>query len=466
MFQSNEVFNGAIPPVCMMQILKAVDFSSWNGCYVGCSGTFTFERAIGKRWPQLDMHGNDVSLMSRVLAGLALKQEVPFSFKGRLAHWEKILEGQPYSIRVGAMLVALFAGRLYGSDNEYNRRHFRYYETRLLDYAATAYSRALALAAELRLSSYHHGDFRDHLETGMANGSGVIVSAPFIEGWYEKWFRFIAENLEYEEADYRLWNPGDFPELMERVDASGVPYVMVYRENIPGKLACYHRIGMKPRFYVYSNTAASSVVDQSSTEAVTPFRYKPVDIDRITADTKVEIRRCKAGYADYIKSVYLQETIQWTSGPLNFLVYLDDMLAGILTFTPPKHGIGPYNKGDYLYLLSDTATTRYGRISKLLAMLATCKEVIHVGENTLLRRPALGVVTTVRSNQPASMKYRGPYKVLKRMEADESERSGSRYIINYHAPVREDHPQEIYADWFKRYFKDDRAREVKTSYGK
>ena len=64
------------------------------------------------------------------------------------------------------------------------------------------------------------------------------------------------------------------------------------------------------------------------------------------------------------------------------------------------------------------------------------------------------------------MKYRGIYDVLARKEPDAGERSGARYIINYSTAPRDQTPDQIYAEWFSRHFKDDRQRKVTTSYAK
>lgn len=469
MFQSNEIFNGSIPPVCMMQILRAVDFSTWKECYVGCSGTFTFERAITSRWPKLPMHGNDVSLMSAVIAGFATGKHEQFTFKGRVAHWEELLGEANEIQRAGALILALYLGRVYGGKSEHHKRHWAYYENRFHEMVEKCGAQVLQLASGLKLQSYYAGDFRHHLRKGIDEGAGVIVSAPFISGWYEKWFRFINENLDWSPPGYDVWNPDHFPTLMDEIDASGAPYVMVYKDRVnEERLVCYHRIGMKPKFFVYSNTKRTgSVVDHSSSERGTPFKFEPVDITRLNENTRVEIVQCKAGYADYVKSLYLQENIAWTSTPLNFLIYLDGMVAGILSFAMPKHNIGDFKTTEYVYLMSDTATTRFGRVSKLIAMLASQIDVLRVASRKLLhRRPVNAVVTTVRSNNPVSMKYRGIYDVLARKEPPAGERSGAKFIINYVTAPRDQTPDDIYAEWFRKHFKDDRQRKVTTSYAK
>ncbi|XWN29729.1 MAG: hypothetical protein ROR55_19825 [Devosia sp.] len=467
MFQSREVFLGALPPVAMMQILRVIDFSTWKKAYVACSGTFTFERAIGQVYPGLEFHGNDVSLLSGALAGLALGEAVPFHFKGRLAHWEEWLEGRPYIDRVGAMILGLYLGRQYGGQSEYAQRHFRHYEADWDTRVQAAAESAATLARDIPIKSYFAGDLREHLRKGIEADAGVIISAPFNEGWFEKWFRFITENIEWDPPSYDMWSPDMFPALLEEIDASGAPYVAVYRDLIDGRTpTCICKIGMKPTYFVYAREERGSLVNKASNTGGKPFRFTPVDIDKIHAGSQVEVVLTKAAYADYIKGLYLQETIAFTSAPLNFLVYIDDMLAGILSFSGPKFASKEWGS-EYLYLLSDTCTTRYGRVAKLIAMLARCEAIARVAGRKLVKRGvAKGILTTVRSNRPASMKYRGPYKSMARREAGPGDPPGGKYIINYGADVRDQTPQDVFDEWFKRHFKDDRDRRITNSYDK
>ena len=451
----------------MQQILRTVDFDQWKECYVGCSGTFTFERMIRDKYPKLKMHGNDVSLLSCALAGKAMGKPLPFAFKERLAHWEDLLVGADDDERLAALILAMQLGRAYTGTSEHAMRHWRYYENRFPDYIEKTKEQLAKFCSTLKLDSYVAGDFREHLRTGMKKGAGVIVSAPFNFGFYENWFKFINANIQWQEPTYDMWDPDRFLDFKAEVEESGVPYVMVYKRNIDDdRLCAYFRVGMKPPYYVFSNTkVAGSVVDRASTTVGKPFRFKAVDIDELDKDTHVEIVQCKAGYADYIKGLYIQETIRWTSAQLNFLVYLDDMLAGILCFSPPKFGLGEWEAKELVYLLSDTCTTRFGRVSKLIAMLATQEDVLRVASRKLIhRRPVKQVVTTVRSNHPVSMKYRSTWKLHNRKDTEHDPNETTKYVINYISSPRNQTPNEIYAEWFSKYFKDDRSRRVTNSY--
>lgn len=463
-----EVFNGAIPPVCLSQIMRTVDFSSWNGVYVGCSGTFSFERAIGRAYPAQEIHGNDVSLLSHVLQSLALDQPFDFRFIGRVEHFEQYLEGRGYRDRCAAMIMVLALSRVYGSDNAYNKKHWRAFENEFERYLEFYGAKLDQMVKEIRLTDYFAGDFRIHLDRCIEQGGGFVISAPFIAGWYESWFRFINANIEWPEPSFSRWDPTQFPEIIEKCREAKIPFVAVYKSEITDlPLVAYHRMGMKPKFYVYSNSGVrSSTVDQESGNSIKPFKFKAIDIDLITAESKLTVHPVDAGYANYIKSLYMQENINFTSGRRNFLIMIDGMVAGILTYANPTVSFGVWAPNEYLYLLSDTSTTRYGRVSKLLAMLATSATIVQSVAHDIIKRDAKGIVTTVRSNMPASMKYRGIFKVGKRAEAPPGELSGAKYIIGYQSEPRASNPQELYAEWFKRHFKDDRARKVTSSHAK
>lgn len=473
MGDSTEIFNGSIPPLCLAQIMRCVDFSQWPGVYVACSGMFTFERAIAQAYPRTRCVSNDVSLLSGAMAGLATGEALSFTFKGRFADLEEELQGAPYHVRVGALMTALLMARNHRHDNRRSRQHFQYYVDHILEYAEKSGAAAQAAMVEANLLLYKPRDLRVHIDEAIETGQGVIVSAPFERRWYEKWFQFLHDNVDWQPPSYDIWDPDDFPSLMQKVADSGVPYCMVYSKLLPDQqVVAYHKKGYTPPFYVYSNTARTgSIIERIGRDIRRPFAFNAVDIDKIGPDTKIKVYRTKAGYADYVKALYLQENIPWSTAPVNFLIYLDDMLAGILCYrgwdkqTPGlKNTDQPHRRRVSLYLLSDTCTTRFGRVSKLISMLALSRSVLRTAERSILHRPCEYLYTSVRSNHPVSMKYRGVWKLLYRGVPGKYEQSNVKHVILYEGRPNDREPEEIYEYWFKRYFKDDRSRRVSSSY--
>lgn len=466
MFISHEIFNGSIPKVCMQQIISAADPTDWGEVYVGCSGLFSFERALKLIAKDATMHGNDVSLMSAAMAALARGETCEFRFKGKVSHWEEMLAGQTYATRVGALMLCLYLGRVYRTDNDFNRRHWRHYENRFLETAFAMRDQCVELASQLELDSYWGGDFRDHLRRGAEKGAALVISAPFIEGWYEQWFKFISENIEWDAPSYDIWSPDDFPPLLEELAETGSPYIAVYREDIGrSDLKIYHRRGVKPKFFVYSNAMKrSSIVDEGSLKPAVPFRYSPVTLEDYTPDAKVTVRPCLAGNANYVKEIFLQENIMWTQAPANYLVFIGEKLLGCLSIGAGKHSFETHSPKHTLYLLSDTCVTRNYRSSKLLTMLARCRVIAdHAQAIAMAGYQCEAITTTVRSNMPVSMKYRGIYKKLWAEDLTD-DMSGAKHKIIYGSPCRDETFDQVYAEWFKKHFKDDSKRKIRNSH--
>lgn len=466
--QARSIFKGSIPPILLAQIMKGVDFTDWQSVWVGCSGTFSFERAVSLAHRGKPVFSNDVSFLSALIWSIASKTTLDFEFVGPLAYWEDLLAGRPYFDRAAAAVLVMKLHGTYQGNNAFTRKHWKHYEDALDESLERPKERLAQMADEIKSVSYFPGDFRKHLDRCIAEGGGFIVSAPFVEGFYEEWFKFINTNIRWTEPAYDLWNPEQFPALIEQIEDAGIPYLAVYKQPLPGKqLVAYHKMGMHPPFFVMSNTPAkgSTLVDVTSAGAGERFAFEAVDITRLTANSEVSIYACSGKHADYVKKLYLQENIPFTSGMANFLVYIDDMLAGVMTYSSlSRNFAGGWHSRNAIYLLSDTSTSRFGRVFKLVAMLATCEDVLRVVQDRIVHRRIGQVITTVRSNNPVSMKYRGIYDKIVVKEAGPEEQSGSKFIISYGSAPRAQTPQQIYAEWWKRHFKDDRDRKVTNSY--
>jgi hypothetical protein len=466
---SGELFNGAIPTPLLPLMTKHCGIENWSSVWVGCSGTFSFERAINLAFPQKSVFSNDVSLLSALIASVAQSKPLEFTFIGKLERFEQLLKGKPYIDRASALILCMILAQRFKGPSQHTAKHWAFYERDFEQSLERPRKRLIELAASLRLADYMPGDFRQHINRCAEAKGGFVVSAPFLKNFYEGWFRFIHNNVKWSPPTYDVWNPDDMPALLNEMDRLGVPFCVAYNAPIEGRyVAGCFRKGLAPPFYLITSHQPSqtSLIDRPPVNPISPFQFKPIDISRLTDDPKIVIAPCTAGHANYIKQLYLQDNIAFTSGLVNMLVWVDDMVAGVMTFTKLTSGIGGVKTNESVYLLSDTSTSRFGRISKLIAMLATSKQVLDYVASRIIHRPIGHVVTTVRSNNPVSMKYRGIYELALRKKADEKERSGSDYILSYMSAPRHQSFDEIYAEWRQKHFKDDRARKVTNSYAR
>ena len=171
-----------------------------------------------------------------------------------------------------------------------------------------------------------------------------------------------------------------------------------------------------------------------------PFAYKSLDLMKLTKKSKVTVVPCAEGHMTFLRETYLKKTIAFGQGDYSVLVFIDDMLAGGVSYRKPLQ-----STSDIAYVLTDLATTREGRVAKLVARIATCQDALKPLERKLLRR-FRRVRTTAYSDHPEAMKYRGSWTVESREEVNAAH---GRYEINYLADLRPEPYQQQYEWWWK-----------------
>ena len=426
------MFVGAVPRQAVEQITRAVPFTEWREVFVGCSGSFRFDRAVHDVHPTVRVHSNDVSLLSCSLGALATGAEFAIGFKGRLAFMEEQLAGQPFAARVAAVEVALEMAKYKGA-NSYAQAHFTHYQERFAEFLAPARTRLDEMLAKLHIASFHPGDFREQARRAADVGGGVAAFPPTYKNGYERLYRFVDESTDWARPSYDIWDPAKVEDWLDDLDVLGVRYCVLTDHTLDHHepVTVYRGQTNKPVF-TFADQASSSI--RRSTHSSEPFRYRMLDPSLLAHTSEVEIITATSAQMNFLKDIYLAKGIAHTSGIANFLVLIDGQLAGGFIFARAKFG------GDVIYMLSDFALSPRSRVSKLVAMLATCASVIGRLEIKLVQRIDT-VVTTAFTDKPVSMKYRGIFEIIGRSPGK----------INYASKVRRETPNGVYAEWFQRF---------------
>ena len=429
------MFTGAVPLPAVEQITRAVPFTDWREVYVGCSGSFRFDRAVKGVHPSVNVHSNDVSLLSCALGALATGTEFPIAFTERLAFIEPLLEGWPFIARVGAVGVALEMAK-YKHANEFAVAHFNHYRDRFSEFLDAAIVRLSAFLEGLQVSSFHPGDFRLQAQRAAEAGGGVAAFPPTYKNGYEHLYKFLDQNTAWQSPAYEVWDPERIEDWIDELDAMKVRYCVLTDHKLDHhEPATVYRGNSNKPVFTFADRAGSSVRRQGHGAA--PFRYRPLDPDQLTANSTVEIIGATTAQMNFLKDIYLQKDISHTGGLANFLVLVDGCLAGGFIYAR-RHFESDGVAG--IYLLSDFALSPRSRVSKLVAMLATSRTVISRVEIKLVQRIE-AVYSTAFTNNPVSMKYRGIYNLAKREPGK----------LSYASKVRNQTPAELYAEWFQRF---------------
>lgn len=441
-------FLGVLPTKLVATIGRVCRPEEWPAVYVACSGTFRIERGLRALHEGIRLHSNDVSLFSTAVGRAALNDPLPFRFKGELAFIEELGLEAPRD-RISAILVALnYAGFVRGKVvNRFKQAHAAHMRSSFRAYVADTRKRVDRVMDEIRIERYFGGDFRDHIEAAIEAKAGVLAFPPTFRGGYEKMFQFVHDNVEWDPPPYRLYDPEkETGDVLERLNASGIPFFFYTDHPVEGHKpqVMLEQKGKRPVFG-YARAAGASY-NRSVTKGK-PFAYKAVDLAKLHKKTRLSIAPVPESHATFLRETYLKKTIAFGQGDYSVLVYLDDMLAGLISYRKPMT-----SASDVLYVLTDLATTREGRIAKLIARVATCREVVAPLERRLIRR-FRKVRTTAFSDHPEAMKYRGSWAVETRKEVNALH---GRYAINYLSDLRLEPAQSCFAWWWQR----DGQREV------
>lgn len=442
------MFLGGIPKASAQQIadlLAAQDRS--RGVFVACSGSYRIERTIWQRWPGTPIYSNDVTFFSCMLGRWLSGDDLDYRFTGELAPLGDLVEGASSRRRMAAVSVALdISDHASGKRNRFKQGHVDHMMARLPELVDLTEVKLAKAFGELQLAGFHAGDLREQIEKAIEAKAAIVTFPPFYKGGYETLYKWLDANTEWSPPSYPMFEPRDLERIFERIDASESPYVVGAGRllDVPDhKPKALFVPPTKTPHYLYARDGDPKLLRNNA--PLKPFVFQPLDLSRITADSKVQVKAVDGARAMYVRIQYLKKSIVPAPGRWNYLVYVDDMLAGVLTYDLSKFG----PREDSLYLLSDVSVSREARVSKLIARIATGAGLAqHMAAKAL--KPVSYVVTTAFSDHPVSMKYRGLFELLSRKDG---EKGG--FQLQYGSELRAETPQEAFDWWWSTHASQD-----------
>jgi hypothetical protein len=427
------MFVGAVPVTVVNQLLRVVDFRKWGKVYVCCSGSLRVDRAIKQRFPDLPVHGNDVSLLSCALGALAAGDVFPITFRAR-AQFVEDLRLNTFRDRVCAVLALTEFARFAGN-NTFQRRIFAHYQANFAAMLEASNTKIAQLLGDgFALASFYRGDFREHAQRAIADGGGIAGFMPTYKKGYERLYRFIDESTLWPAPSYAVWDPANLEEWLRSFNDTGAPWCVVTdHQLVDFQPNTEFRSTLNKPVYGYTSAGTASyrrvrVREQS-------FAYERVDVATLGPRTVVALVPVDSAKMTFLKNIYLSKGIAHVTGIQNWLVLLDGKVAGGIIYTLDR-----WRRRGYVYLLSDFAVAREARLSKLIALLSCSKESVEAWQRKMVVRITT-VYTTAFTDRPVSMKYRGVFKLSARFEG----------MLNYERVYDGSTAQQLYGQWWERY---------------
>lgn len=445
-------FVGGLPKETVKQVAHALDWTQAREVYVCCSGSFRLEQMLGQVGLPADAKvvGCDVSLLTVAIGELAARQDVrPIKFINQLAFIEDRIGSDPRD-RVAALIVASEMSRFKGAStsvrkadgtkgvvpNQYNTLHREHYESSFDSYLANARDKLDKMIGMIRLDTFIARDFRVHATEGVSRGAYILGFLPTYKGGYEQLYKFLDQNIEWEHPAYSVWDPANFSAWLRELHDEGATYCIGVDQRLPpetGFVPCASfENATRKTLFVYARDGKASFLRNIVGTAA--FAFRPVVATDIREDSVLRVVPATSQQMNYLKEQFLSRGIAHSSGSTNFLVYVNDALAGGFIYNPDNKCVA-----NGIYLLSDFSITRDNRVSKLIAMLSTSRLCVAVHERQRMVRIST-ICTTAFTDKPVSMKYRGAYKLTSRLPGR----------LQYTSGIREQTPQELYNEWYRR----------------
>lgn len=435
------MFLGSIPPTMRAIAREIVESWGVDELWNPCSGNFTFARTL----PTLRHHGNDVTLyssaMGACLAGGRLDVGLT-EFGQEHVPWLADSLSTPEDTLATLMLGTRFFNGV-GETNTYYERLVGAYRDQWENLHERTVEKVKAL--DLALGSFTCKGALEWLEEDVPADVAVVSYPPFIAGGYEDLDATLLKVVAWEPPAYTVLDEekvrGLLGEIMSRKHwLLGVPERLEdLEEHLHGVTQTTNR-GVP--LYIYASSGPRRAVAPRQRVAPVPGpRITPETV--LTGEERVSLARLDSGQFTLLRSENLSVRIAPSLPQAAFGMMLDGMLVG--AFGVSK---GTFKPG-WLYLMSDfpLSSSRYTRLSALIAAVARSSEVKHLMERMLTLR-ATHISTTAFTDNVVSMKYRSAGFTLDSRKPGDDE---NKYQLAYSATVGEYTAQEAYTKWFRKH---------------
>jgi hypothetical protein len=395
--------------IAVERVLDSIDRVGCPNIFVGCSGNFTFDRIAVSRG--FNVYSNDVSLYSRLIA--AIVQNVPFPVictNDELLPLFELWESTPYTLLIQVMFAMRY-GQFAARKNEYQAvmcENYRKESRQFFDNTIKQFQKRQCF--DFKISDFFFGDFKTHLMNAPEN-STIFLYAPTYKGGYEKLYKYVEQSFEYERPEYELFdskNAGQYYKELLEAKRACIYSDVLYEETRKFFIGQVDKeVGKRP-VYFYTNLPVEAFYLNPPPRLLdkTP---EILDVDDIVTDeTSIKVVEIPVKVVNHYKHLFMSARVNYSGGgdfALGFLA--GKKLFGFAVFSK---GLSTKDPFELLFLHSDfVVPSKVDRLSKLLLYLLRSSEVAK-----LIRRHYVycytGLQTSVYTNKPVSMKYRGVFQ--------------------------------------------------------
>ena len=402
-------FVGSVPKLARFYIQKCLKEYQGKEVFVCCSGNFTIDKIAHNLG--LTVHSNDIALYSKAIADIVMDKPREFeciepTFSAIFERWAE----HKYKPLVEVMFV-IEVSKFEKQKNDYERLLYSNH----IEKSGEFYARTIAKleknnSMQFKIDSFYFGDFREHLK----NEGISLIFAPTYKAGYEKMYKRVDEVFKYTHANYQMFDSKAAGPLYKSIleKQAAIIYSDIIFPDIESKIvAKINLLGGKKQIFIYSNTGNTKhVVSERKTHVKRKVNLIPYQ-QEFNEATRISAIECKVDEINYYKQFFMGAKVDYsTGGDIGMMFMAEGKIFGFAVFSKT---LGTGDR-DTLFLLADfICTSAEKRLSKLVLYLLKSKEVQQLLSRKLLYKYT-GLQTTVYTNHPVSMKYRGAFQLKER----------------------------------------------------
>lgn len=373
--------------------------------YVGCSGNFTVEgilRDVGT------LHSNDVSLYTYALGRYLVKEPVDYELKDEELSW--ITDWWKSDLdKVVTMVMSMdYLEYWYKRSNSYYNRMAEGYKAdwgKVFDLSKAKLERAL----DIPVKSYFNGDVVNHFESAPEEAV-LIAFPPTYGGGYEKLYEYLERAYSWCGAEYEMVTPEAMFSRLAEIAQNHDNWLLM-SDQIKPEYPLFAKVQSDDKHkpvYLYGTVTEKFYMTSFSTYENVPF--KPIK-DREINDLKL-VKLSIPQYR-YLRAMYLKKSIVGSDFVILALAVLnqDDDLIGVLSFSSLVSGTVQMT----LDMSVERMQNKHKKLSKLILLVSQTEEIQNLMQNSIGATVSL-IQTTVFTDKPVSMKYRGVYDLHSKEE--------------------------------------------------
>lgn len=435
------MFLGTIEPVVRNFLAAHAEIFRGKVVAVGCSGNFTSERVLWEATGgNVRLFSNDVSLYSCLIGAHLAGEPFDLAVVEDEYRWLERAFAPGGWRRIASFLVFYRMLEFERRNNAYRVRMWNHHFKEFDNLVAATEERLNSVLLEIE--GFFAGDVFDFFqEMERRHGEDVIYTSymPFFKGGYERLYRRVGEIFQWRAPVYPLLDDDRRVEVANW--GADRKHITLLNFPLPGQEpAMFGHTQRNVHVFMYSNVLEKTALyRRAHPDAGVRFELMGDENWPVLAGGQVKVIPISPVHIQPYKAYYLARNIDFSMGIYGFGISLAGKVIGFLEFSFAQNG----NASDW-YLFSDFAVGQlfHKRQSKLIALLALCEDVRRKLEiSSLRRRPH--VTTTVWTNKPVSMKYRGVFELVKRDQ--------ERGMLNYRQEWTGLTAQQTYELWMTKY---------------